>query len=105
MIYAALIILGSLGVGVGALLNALADDLPHYGRPSRPHCHQCGLPYHSSQWVALIAFLRGRSRCAQCQARLQWRRPVVEIVAAVLLIFLYQRFGLTPKFFLLAVFL
>ena len=65
MIYIAFIILGVLGVGVGAVLNALADDLPHYVRPSLPHCRECGLPNHSSQWVALVAFVRGRSRCAQ----------------------------------------
>jgi leader peptidase (prepilin peptidase) / N-methyltransferase len=105
MIYIAFIILAILGVGLGAVLNALADDLPNYVRPSLPHCHKCGLPYHSSQWVALVAWVQGRSRCAQCQARMHWRRPVVEIASAIMLIFLYQRFGLTPKFFLLSLFL
>lgn len=102
MTYLIDLILIVLGLGVGVLLNSLADDLPHYAKPSRPHCHQCGQPYHPRQWLALGALLIGHSRCAQCAAQVAWRKPVMEVVAAVVLVFLYQRFGLTLKFGLLA---
>ncbi len=101
-----LIILGiALGAAIGAALNALADDLPNYLKPKPPHCHACSFPYHPLQWVAVVGLLTGRSRCAQCGSRLRWRKPIVEIVSALILVFLYLRFGLTLKNVFLALFL
>ncbi len=102
MIQLALIIPGVL---LGSLLNALADDLPHRSRPRLPHCPACGSPYLVSQWVALIALIAGRWRCRQCQARQQWRKLGVEIVSAVMLVFVFQHFGFTLKSILLGVLL
>lgn len=91
------------GLLIGILLNILADDLPHRLNPYRPHCHECGRAYHPNQWLAVWAFITGRTHCAQCQARLRLRKPIVEIVSAITLVFLYNRFDLTPKFWLLAI--
>ena len=102
MLQFALIILGGL---IGSALNVLADDLPHRTRPHSPHCHACGFPYHRSQWAALAALVAGRWRCAQCNAPLLWRRVVVEIASAAMLAYVFQRFGLTLKFGLLALLL
>jgi len=99
MLQFALIILGGL---IGSALNVLADDLPHRTRPHSPHCHACGFPYHRSQWAALAALVAGRWRCAQCNAPLLWRRVVVEVASAAMLAYVFQRFGLTLKFGLLA---
>lgn len=87
------------------LINILADDLPHRLRPSSPHCHACGFPQHRTQWLATLALVTGRSRCGQCQARLSWRKPIVELASLALLLFLYSRLGLNLKFGLLALLL
>ncbi len=84
-----------IGLLFGAVLNALADDLPHRTRPSNPHCHVCGAPYHPKQWVALIAFPLNRWRCQVCNTRLSWRKPLVEIVSAIALVYVYLNLGLT----------
>jgi leader peptidase (prepilin peptidase)/N-methyltransferase len=102
MIYVGLLILG---LGLGVMINLLADDLPGRTRPGRPHCMACGRPYHPSQWLALTAWLTGRGRCAQCGTLMRWRKPAVEIASAALLVFLYQRFDATPKGALLALLL
>lgn len=94
-----------LGIPLGVLLNILADDLPHRLRPCTPHCHACAFPYHRSQWTALVAFALGRRRCARCSAPMLWRRAAVELAAAAILVYLYQRFGLTLKSGLLALLL
>jgi prepilin signal peptidase PulO-like enzyme (type II secretory pathway) len=93
------------GILIGALLNILADDLPHRIRPRGPHCHVCGFAYPRSQWIALIALIAGWQACAQCGSRPAWRKPVVEIVSAAMLVFVLDRFGLTTKSILLALFL
>jgi len=93
------------GLFAGLIINSLADDLPQRVRPLAPHCHHCGFPYHRSQWVGLFALVVRRWRCAQCDAPMQWRRVVVEIASAAMLVYLFERFGLTVKFGLLSLLL
>jgi len=100
-----LLILTPLGILVGAVLNALADDLPQRVRPRAPHCQVCNTPYRRWQWAALLALLTGHGRCARCGARILWRKPVVEIVSVILLVYVFQKFGLTPKSVLLSLLL
>ena len=97
--------LALLGIFVGAVLNALADDLPNRATPRQPHCPACGQTHHLLQWVAIIAFLSRRGRCAHCGAPLPMRRLLVEVASALLLVFVFQKFGVTLKFGLLAVLL
>lgn len=95
----ALILIGLL---LGAAINALADDLPRRVRPQVPHCEACGELHHPLLWSAVVAFLIGRGRCAHCGAPLRLRRVAVEIASAVLLVYLFARFGPTARFVLLA---
>ncbi|HZD11742.1 MAG TPA: A24 family peptidase [Candidatus Binatia bacterium] len=67
------------GLVAGAIINALADDLPARRQPSVPHCTQCGHPYEPSHWLALGRLLQG-GRCPQCGAILQRRYITVELV-------------------------
>jgi prepilin signal peptidase PulO-like enzyme (type II secretory pathway) len=97
--------LALLGLFVGAALNALADDLPNRVTLHPPHCPACGQPHHPWQWFAIIAFIGGRGQCAYCGTPLPIRRLLVEIVAALLPVFLLQKFGPTLQFSLLALLL
>jgi prepilin signal peptidase PulO-like enzyme (type II secretory pathway) len=96
-----LIIFILVGVLIGALLNLLADDLPHRNTPQKPYCHNCQTPYRLVQWVALIGFLTGQYRCQQCNAVIHWRKPAVELVSALTLAYVYLQFGLTLRMALL----
>ncbi len=97
--------LALLGLLIGAVVNALADDLPHRLNLQRPHCPACGQAHHPLQWIAVIAFITGRQQCPYCGFSLPLRRLVVEIASALMLVFLLQKFGATPKFGLLALLL
>ncbi len=93
------------GILAGAIINILADDLPRRARPGAPRCHACHFSFRRSQVVALWAFAVGQWRCAHCGAALRWRRPLVEIASAVLLGFVFQRFGVTARAWLLSLLL
>lgn len=66
-----------IGLLVGVIINALADDLPQRQRPSLPHCHACQRPYPIILWL-------GVGRCAQCGVKPRWRVWAVVGVTAVL---------------------
>ncbi|MEL7236414.1 MAG: A24 family peptidase, partial [Chloroflexota bacterium] len=85
MIATAAIFAGIAGLFVGVLLNVLADDLPHYSRPKRPH-YPDGTPRPISAWSGIMAFALGQ-RCppgsddrSNC---LTWRYPLTEIATAI----------------------
>ena len=86
------------GLVLGAVLNVLADDLPQRTQLRQSRCPACDQRYAPLQWVAVLAFLSGRGRCSFCDASLALRRVVVEIVSALMLVFLYDKFGLTIRF-------
>src|SRR3990172_2869136 len=79
--------LGWLGGGV---VNWLADSLPIYRRPVRPRCPVCGAPRRTAAWLGLIDALSG-SRCRYCAARRGARPWVIELVSAVLAVWLVPR--------------
>jgi leader peptidase (prepilin peptidase)/N-methyltransferase len=99
------LLLALIGLLAGGVINALADDLPSRAELRQPRCPACDQRYAPIQWVAVVAFLTGRGRCGFCDASLALRRVLVEIVSALMLVFLYDKFGPSLKFLLLAVLL
>ncbi|MEM6527629.1 MAG: hypothetical protein AAF653_05005, partial [Chloroflexota bacterium] len=85
MIAVAALVAGIAGLFVGVLLNVLADELPHYNTPKRPH-YPDGTPRPFSAWSGILAFALGQ-RCppgsedrANC---LTWRYPLTEIATGL----------------------
>jgi hypothetical protein len=50
------IIVGIIGIVTGGVINALADDLPHYQRPRLP-CYPDETARPVSAWLGITAFL------------------------------------------------
>ena len=84
------ILAGVLGVLVGGVINALADDLPERMRIRRPH-YPDGSPRPPRAWLGLSAFVlglregpshpaEGGEASAPHANRLSWRHPLVEAV-------------------------
>lgn len=69
------------GVLVGGVLNALADDLPEHENPKLPH-YADGTPRPVSAWLGLTAFLMGKRRGPSGQ-RMGWRYPLTEIATGL----------------------
>ena len=80
------------GVLLGAALNVLADNLPAGRWPARPACAHCGQPHPPHQWVALAALLFG-GRCQHCGTRIGLRHSLVELAAALALVYIWARWG------------
>lgn len=77
------LIAGLVGLLVGGLINALADDLPRYRRPRLPH-YPDGTLRPLIAWWGITAFLTG-SRTSPNGVKLSWRYPLTEILTAVLM--------------------
>ena len=97
-----------LGIVIGAIINALSDDLPLRNRPQLPH-YPNGVPRPLLAWSGLLAYLTGLHEGPSVQlseeeeksrglslgdiaslaydTRLSWRYPLVEIGMAALLAF------------------
>jgi leader peptidase (prepilin peptidase)/N-methyltransferase len=90
---------GLIGIFVGGVINALADDLPARETPRLPH-YPDGTPRPPSAWLGLSAFLTGQREStgtppadsgapsqdvtpSPAPARLSWRHPITEIVNAI----------------------
>ena len=83
-----LLILFAIGLGLGVVINSLADNLPpdaedHRYPPRWPSCRQCGQPHSGPYVLALAGLLLRRGRCEHCGARRPWRPVLVELAAGV----------------------
>jgi leader peptidase (prepilin peptidase)/N-methyltransferase len=83
------------GLICGSFLNAVVHRLPRgigLGHPKRSFCPPCGrsLPWYENIPVASWLWLRGQ--CAGCGARIPARYPLVELLTAVLFLWLWWSF-------------
>lgn len=73
-----------IGVLAGGVINALADDLPHYRLPRTPR-YPDGEARPLIAWLGLTAFALGK-RASSGGKRLSWRHPITEIATAALML-------------------
>ncbi len=52
----------------------------------------------------VVSYLLLRGRCRSCGTRISWQYPAVELLSALLTLFLFFKFHLSPTFFVLYVF-
>lgn len=80
-----------LGLGVGGLINMLADCLPLNRRLVLPHCPACTAPRPFAAWFGIGALITHAWRCPYCGTPRSWRAPLIEVVTVVGAIWLYRR--------------
>jgi leader peptidase (prepilin peptidase)/N-methyltransferase len=78
------VLMGLVGLPAGALVNALADDLPARRRLRRPHCSRCRRPLPPGYWSAVLSLVQG-GRCPACGHRTRRRALAVELACVSLL--------------------
>ncbi len=83
------------GLVCGSFLNAVIHRLPRgigLGRPRRSFCPRCGrsLPWHEN--IPVLSWLLLRGRCAGCGTHISARYPAVELLTAVLFVWLWLAF-------------
>ena len=83
------------GLVVGSFLNVCIYRLPRGGSVVRPRsrCPACGawIPGHRN--VPVLSWLLLGGRCADCQARISVRYPLVELLAAITALALWRGLG------------
>lgn len=91
------------GLLIGTFLNLCADHLPErrsvLNPPCCPYCQQRRDP---REWISVLSYLLWRGRCQYCTAPLSLRRPVVELTTALLLAYLWQRYGFSWQLLFIA---
>ncbi len=88
------------GAAVGSFLNVCISRIPEgisiVFPPSR--CPHCGHPIRLRDNIPLISFLLLGAKCRDCGERISYRYPLVELLTAVFSWLLFRKYGLTPAF-------
>lgn len=103
------ILVALMGLGVGGLINALADSLPISRKAETPHCPSCTAPRSLLAWLGIGAFFSKNWRCPYCDTPRLWRTPLIEITMVAGSLWLYFRDPhptvYWPGFLILSIFL
>lgn len=94
------------GAAVGSFLNVCICRIPEGLSIVSPssRCPQCGRPIRVYDNIPIISYLLLGGKCRDCQGRISPRYPLVELLTAAFAWFLFWKFGLTPAFFAVFVF-
>jgi len=95
------------GALVGSFLNVCIHRLPKNESVvwPRSHCPKCQKRIPGYDNIPFISFLLLSGRCRFCQEKISLRYPLVELITALLMVALFNRFGLNYEFFLYMVML
>ncbi|HHY25466.1 MAG TPA: prepilin peptidase [Desulfitobacterium dehalogenans] len=76
------ILSGIVGVIIGSLLNVVIYRVPQGKSIVFPgsHCAACGHNLRPWELVPVLSFLILKGRCAQCQEKISWRYPLIEVL-------------------------
>jgi leader peptidase (prepilin peptidase) / N-methyltransferase len=102
----AYLIVALFGLAFGSFLNVCIYRLPRGESVVSPgsHCPACERAIRWHDNLPLVSYLLLRGRCRDCQTAISPRYPVVEALAAAVVLADFRLFGLTPEFFRNAVF-
>jgi leader peptidase (prepilin peptidase) / N-methyltransferase len=95
----------ALGAASGLLIVGMADHFT-FNRSlwPTPVCPHCGKPQARGARVPWIGALLSQGRCGTCDKRSSWRLTIiVQIIAAILALLLYRRYGWSDLYLCAAV--
>jgi leader peptidase (prepilin peptidase) / N-methyltransferase len=94
------------GLVIGSFLNVCIYRIPRKQSIVWPasRCASCERPLAWFENLPLVSYAALRGRCRTCGARISIRYPVIELATGVAFALDYLAFGLTPLFFVRALF-
>ena len=94
------------GAAIGSFLNVCIFRLPAHISIVKPlsQCPRCRKQIRFYDNIPLISFLILRGKCRDCGERISWRYPLVELITAVLSLFLFLKFGATLNYLIFFIF-
>ncbi|MBN2397493.1 MAG: prepilin peptidase [Deltaproteobacteria bacterium] len=89
-----------LGAVVGSFLNVCIHRIPSGESIALPasHCPDCGHPIRLYDNIPILSYLFLRGRCHNCGERISPIYPAVELLAAVISVLLFGRYGLSGAY-------
>lgn len=80
------------GLAIGSFLNVLIDRLPRGENvlTGRSRCDHCKRALRWFELVPLLSFILQRGRCRRCDKRLSWQYPLIELIAGIGFVFIFQ---------------
>lgn len=86
-----------LGAALGSFANVCIRRIPAGVSivSPRSHCTSCKTPIRAHHNIPLLSWLFLRGRCAHCEEHISVEYPLVELLCAVLAVFLYREFGIS----------
>ncbi len=87
-----------LGASLGSFLNVCIARLPEGESIVRPgsRCPSCQTPIAPFDNIPLVSYAILRGRCRTCAAPISWRYPGVELLTAILFVWVVAVLGLRP---------
>lgn len=94
------------GAVVGSFLNVCIFRLPAKISIIKPlsQCPHCHHPIRFYDNIPLISYIVLKGKCRDCGGKISWRYPLVELLTALLSLFLFLKFGLTLIFLIFFIF-
>jgi leader peptidase (prepilin peptidase)/N-methyltransferase len=85
------------GLAIGSFLNVCIYRIPRRANIASPpsHCPTCKGPIKPYDNIPLFSYLLLRGRCRSCAAKISYRYPLVEAMAASGFALLVHRFGIS----------
>lgn len=93
-----------LGLIVGSYLNVCICRIPD--KKSLKHTSHCSNCHHKLDFIELmpiIGYFINHRKCKHCGERISIKNPIIELITAVIFLFLYIHFNLSISFFEYAV--
>jgi len=89
--------LAIVGLVFGSFLNVCIARIPRDESIVTPasRCLRCGKPIRWYHNIPIVSFVLLKGRCADCGGPISFRYPLVELLAAVLFVSCYAKFGLS----------
>lgn len=94
------------GAVIGSFLNVCIYRLPEQQSIAKPlsQCPHCHHPIRFYDNIPLISYLILKGKCRDCGEKISWRYPLVELITAILALFLFAKFYLTLNFLVFFIF-
>jgi len=94
------------GAAIGSFLNVCIFRLPADVSIVRPlsQCPQCHSPIRFYDNIPLVSYLILQGKCRDCQGKISWCYPMVELITALLAVLLFAKFHFTLNFLIFFIF-
>ena len=94
------------GAVVGSFLNVCIFRIPAKASIIKPlsQCPHCHSPVRFYDNIPIISYIVLMAKCRDCGGKISWRYPLVELITALLSLFLFLKFGLSLTFLVIFIF-